>query len=161
MFKKFLVPVDGSPSSKMAYGKAVELAKITDAEIVLLQVAWDIEYYSRKGVLFAGKYFDEDETRSHSAKILAETRQDIDEGAVKISELVLLGDPVRKIIEEEGKPGYDLIVMGSRGNGPIKGAVLGSVSQKVLAGGNLPVLIVKDPHGNTRDDESGITVFWK
>ena len=54
MFKKFLVPVDGSDSSKLAYKKALELAKLTNAEIVLLQVAYDLEYYSRKEYYLPG-----------------------------------------------------------------------------------------------------------
>ena len=146
MYKKFLVPVDGSHTSRLAYEKAIELAKLTNAEIVLLQVSFDIDYYSRKGVLFARKYYNEGETKSASAAIISEIRKDIDEGDLKITELILLGDPAQRIIGEASKDGYDLIVMGSRGNGVLKGAVLGSVSQHVLNGGNRPVLIVKEHH---------------
>ncbi|MDD4171756.1 MAG: universal stress protein [Syntrophomonas sp.] len=160
MYKKILVPVDGSPSSKLAYWEALELAKLTNAEIVLLQVAYDVDYYSRKGVLFAQNYYDKSTNKSNSATILSEIRQDVDEGDVKITELIVFGDPARKIIYEASKSDYDLIVMGSRGNGPFKGAVLGSVSLRVLTGGNRPVLIVKDPHERIKNDDSTITVSW-
>lgn len=152
MFKKFLVPVDGSQCSKLAYKKAVDLAKLTNAEIVLLQVAYDVDYYSRKGVLFAQKYYDEGETKSESAAILSGIRKDVDEGDVKITEHILLGDPARTIIDEARKNNFDLIVMGNRGNGTFKGAILGSVSQKVLTRGNQLVLIVKDPHEINKDE---------
>jgi len=144
MFKKFLVPVDGSPSSMLAYRKAVELAKITGAEIVLLCVEFDVDHYARKGVLFARNYYKEDETKSRSTRIFAETRKNVDDQELPVSELILYGDPARKILEEAAKPGYDLIVMGSRGNKPFTGAVLGSVSQNITASSIRPVLVVKD-----------------
>ncbi|MGI6412447.1 MAG: universal stress protein [Syntrophomonadaceae bacterium] len=154
MFKKFLVPVDGSDSSKLAYKKALELAKLTNAEIVLLQVAYDLEYYSRKGVLFARNYYNEKEVKEHSTSILSDIRNSADEGDVIITELILLGDPARKIINEAKKSQYDLIIMGTRGNGPLKGAVLGSVSHRVITNCNCPVMVVKNPDEDEREDES-------
>ena len=153
MYKNFLVPVDGSNCSKLAYKNAVDLAKLTNAQIVLLQVAYDVDYYSRKGVLFARKYYNESEIRSESAMILSGIRKDVDEGDVKITELILFGDPARTIIDEARENNFDLIVMGSRGNGPLKGAVLGSVSQQVLSRGNNMVLTVKDPQEKTKDHD--------
>jgi len=151
MFKKILVPVDGSHFSKMAYEKAVDLAKLTNAEIVILQVAYDVDYYSRKGVLFARKYFNESEVKSECQNILNEVRKNVNEGEVKITELILMGDPARTIINEAKENNYDLIVMGSRGNGLVKGAVIGSVSLSVLTRANSMVLIVKDPHEIIKD----------
>lgn len=151
MYKKFLVPVDGSRFSKMAYERAVDLAKLTNAEVVILQVAYDVDYYSRKGVLFARKYFNENEVKSECKNILNEVRKDVNEGDVKITELILMGDPARTIINEARENNYDLIVMGSRGNGPLKGAVIGSVSLRVITSANTMVLIVKDPQEIIKD----------
>ena len=50
MFKKILVPTDGSNASKAAFAKAVELAKVTDAEIVLFNVAFSPESYWGKAL---------------------------------------------------------------------------------------------------------------
>jgi len=52
------------------------------------------------------------------------------------------GHPAAEIIEEI-KRDFDLVVMGSRGRGIIAGAFLGSVTQRVLARTQCPVLIVK------------------
>jgi nucleotide-binding universal stress UspA family protein len=129
----------------MAYEKAVDLARLTNAEVVILQVAYDIDYYSRKGVLFARKYFNEKEVKSECQNILSEIRKDVNEGDVKITELILMGDPARTIISEARENNYDLIVMGSSGNGTLKGTMIGSVSLQVLTKVNNMVLIVKDP----------------
>jgi len=56
---------------------------------------------------------------------------------------VAIGDPAAEIIEIADKEKADLIIIGSRGLGAIKGVVLGSVSQKVTHHAACPVMIVK------------------
>ena len=53
-----------------------------------------------------------------------------------------VGDVAPAILDTVAKKKADIIVMGSRGAGGIKGVLLGSVSQKVLAGTKVPVTIV-------------------
>ena len=53
------------------------------------------------------------------------------------------GSPAVTILEFEKRLGVDLIVMGSRGLGLIKGVLLGSVSQYVVEQAQCPVLVVK------------------
>jgi nucleotide-binding universal stress UspA family protein len=53
------------------------------------------------------------------------------------------GHPAAAILEEIEKEAFDLVVMGSRGYGPISGSLLGSVSQHVLRRAKYPVMIVK------------------
>jgi nucleotide-binding universal stress UspA family protein len=62
---------------------------------------------------------------------------------VRLETLVVPGDPAQKIVEQATRNPCDIIIMGSRGAGPLRGALLGSVSQKVLANSPYPVLIVK------------------
>jgi len=52
-------------------------------------------------------------------------------GATKIESEALEGDPANRILKAAEAAGADLIVIGSRGFGPIKGLLMGSVSQKV------------------------------
>jgi nucleotide-binding universal stress UspA family protein len=54
-----------------------------------------------------------------------------------------VGEPAEIINELAAKGRYDLIVMGSRGHGSLGGLVLGSVAHKVLANGEVPVLLVR------------------
>jgi len=62
---------------------------------------------------------------------------------VRVEKLVAFGDPAEEIIRCAEEKGYDIVVMGSRGSGPLRGVLLGSVSYKVLNGARCPVLIVK------------------
>jgi nucleotide-binding universal stress UspA family protein len=58
------------------------------------------------------------------------------------------GDPVRKLIEDAGT-GVDLLVLGSRGFGPVMRLLVGSVSSRVIREAPCPVLVVPRPGGNS------------
>lgn len=64
-------------------------------------------------------------------------------GAKKVSSRVLGGDPADGIVASAKREKADLIVLGTRGYGEIKGLLLGSVSHKVAAHAPCPVLTVK------------------
>lgn len=64
-------------------------------------------------------------------------------GAQRVGRRVASGDPAEAILEAARDTGADLIVMGSRGLGRLGGLVLGSVSAKVAAAAECPVLTVK------------------
>jgi len=56
---------------------------------------------------------------------------------------VKIGNPVQEIIQEVNTKDYDMIVMGAHGHGAIAGAVMGSVSRRVLRRSQTPVLLVR------------------
>lgn len=61
----------------------------------------------------------------------------------RIHSEVQVGDPAEELVELARLEEYDLIVVGSRGVGPLQELILGSVSNKVLHGANCPVLVVR------------------
>jgi nucleotide-binding universal stress UspA family protein len=67
---------------------------------------------------------------------------------------ILTEDPIRSAILKRVREGHhDLVVMGSRGRGAVKSAVLGSVSHHVLHHSPVPVLIVHaDPEPEPEDE---------
>ena len=57
--------------------------------------------------------------------------------------IVKIGNPVEEILQEVDQKDYDMIIMGAHGHGAIAGAVLGSVSRRVLRRSQTPVLLVR------------------
>jgi nucleotide-binding universal stress UspA family protein len=81
---------------------------------------------------------DNDRSSLDDALELAEQR-----GVSALTRL-LVGGAARRIIDYANEIDADLIVVGSRGLGPVGGTLLGSVSRKVLHDAKRPVLIVRE-----------------
>ncbi|KAL3642788.1 hypothetical protein CASFOL_013603 [Castilleja foliolosa] len=81
----------------------------------------------------------------NAANILARALHMCKEKKVKAETLILQGDPKDKICQAAEELHADLVVVGSRGLGAIKRALLGSVSNYCAHHVHCPVLIVKPP----------------
>ena len=68
---------------------------------------------------------------------------------------VAAGDPAHTIIDIAERYRCDLIVMGARGTGALRSALLGSVSNEVLHAASVPVMIVKADEERDDEDEPG------
>jgi nucleotide-binding universal stress UspA family protein len=138
--KNVLLPVDGSENSRRAMEQAKNLSVIMGAEIVLLYVTGAIPHFIK------GTPLDEAEKvqKEEAIQVLAPFQTFLTENKVMYSVSALPGYQVwNTIIEVAGDEECDLIVMGSRGRGDWEGAMLGSVTHKVLAHCTLPVLVVR------------------
>ena len=149
MFKKILVPIDGSEQSYRALNFAMDLAKKYSAKVTLINVAQPnviIPVYSTQPTLapIPTITFDENIENTHK-KILSNAFDEAKkiDSEIKISKRLINGRPADKIIDVAKEDGFDLIVIGSRGLGGLKEFLLGSVSNRVADHAHCPVLIVK------------------
>lgn len=141
MFKKILVPTDASENSNRAFTLALQIARQFESEIELLHVTFTPEslgYVLSNGVAVAQEQFD-----INGEQALLHTLNSADIEDISIRKKQVPGHPATTILEEIYKGKIDLVVMGSRGYGPLGGSLMGSVSQRVLHGATCPVLIVK------------------
>lgn len=139
-FKKILLPVDGSKNSRRAMENGVNLSAIMDADILLLYITGGIPQFIK------GKPREEVEKaqKEEADQVLAPYQTFLDENKVHYSTMFVPGfniwNTICQVTEDEG---CDLIVMGSRGRGDWEGAMLGSVTHRVLAHCTVPVLVVR------------------
>lgn len=139
MYKKILLPVDGSEHSSLACHHAVALAVAGGMEIVLLNC------YGELPATIGGTARDEiiALAEAEGRAILAPCERTCEENKVKHKSLIWCGGPGRAIVQAAQAEGCDLIVMGSRGLSDFSGMVMGSVSHRVLRHSTVPVLIVR------------------
>ena len=137
--KKILVAFDGSKHSEKGLDIAISLVKESKRSIVGLFVKPHSVNSIRYGDVFSG----------HQDEIVRKTfqtlRERCEENDVKFSTEIRTGD-VKTTIEKMANDNHmniDMVIIGSRGRGSVKGALLGSVSKYVLDKSNVPVLIVK------------------
>ncbi len=127
---KVLVPIDGSGRSDRALQYASVLAKKANAEMTLL--------YVQEPSLFRVK---PELAKEIGTNILSKAAKKVK--GVKLNQKLESGNPAKMITQTADNGNYDLIAMGSRGHGALRGFLLGSVSNHVLHYAKHSVLIVK------------------
>ena len=136
--KRILVPIDSSEIAERAMQEAIKVNRFGEAEVHVLYVA-DINklainaYLSGNVLLEIGKAGE---------RILNAALEKFPE-SMKVVKVYRTGDPAETITEYAKEIDADLIIMGSRGLGLVRGVLLGSVSKYVLEHTKCPVLIVK------------------
>jgi len=142
--KKILVATDGSQKSKHAMEEAASLAKALDAEITVLSVSQDTQFYIGDQTFGSGHMFVIQEDIEKAVKqILKKASEFFSEKGLEVKTVLGKGYPADVICETAEDGDFDLVVMGSRGLGSIKGFILGSVSSRVAHHCKKSVLIVK------------------
>lgn len=144
MFKKILVPTDGSALAQSAATTAAQLAKSQGAEVIGVYVIDPFPYIGMGEASAAGLQSYLTESRNLAGQALDAL------GKVCAAEGVpFAGDTIERnvvyegVIETAQAEGCDLIVMASHGRQGVKALILGSVAQKVLTHASVPVMIVK------------------
>lgn len=140
MFKKIMVPVDGSESAKRALDMAAGLANTYEAAITVAHVYQPVAHLPSREASYQARV---EEYTASRARLLAEAEQQLHaQGVQEVEISALYGSPATAIINAATARNVDLIVMGTRGLTPIKGLLLGSVSERVIGRAHCPVLVV-------------------
>ena len=146
MFKRILIPTDGSQVSRKAITAGIALAKQLGASVVGYTAAEPIEGFYYEG---GGRRLAEYKTLEERNEAQAQRHVDEIEKAARAArvacEIVMTttAAPYQGIIATAKKKKCDLIFMSSHGRGGIASLLLGSVSQKVLAHSKIPVTIYR------------------
>lgn len=141
--KRILVAVDGSPDSILASRRAAAMAGAFGAELHLVHVVPVSEpVWLFDEVVGGPSLYEEDLQRARD--LLDEEVRRIEEGGTKVSKSYLReGDPAAEVVALAERLGADLVVLGSRGLGPLARMPIGSVSSSVTAYAPCPVLVVR------------------
>jgi nucleotide-binding universal stress UspA family protein len=142
---RIVVAADGSTHALKAAELAARLARETrGAEVMVVNVG-HIPTIALGGpgdglVDFAAM---EEALEQAGRTILDQTMKAFAGIDARVTRVYRRGDPTAEILKAAKEHKADLIVMGSRGLGQIGGLILGSVSERVLHGAHIPVLIVR------------------
>lgn len=139
MYKKILVPIDGSDYSKTALKHAAKLAEFTGARLSILHV---MELPPQLKSL-KSYHLVKEQLREEGEKFIREAKEICPSYKIDFDQKMVAGVPADEVVQEGNRGGYDLIVVGNRGMGEVKGWLLGSVSRRVVRHAKCPVLVVK------------------
>jgi nucleotide-binding universal stress UspA family protein len=156
MFHRILAAIDGSRDADEALTQAIDLAEAEHARLAIFSavVAPPSIAYTGGGGAAAAKFAREAEETTQS--LLHDAVERVPDG-VSVS-TIMSGKPVRGALLHQITEGdHDLVVMGSRGRGAVRSALLGSVSHHLLHHSPVPVLIVHAPPVSADADGAGST----
>ncbi|HHW44068.1 MAG TPA: universal stress protein [Desulfotomaculum sp.] len=144
MYSKILVPVDGSEYSLRAMEHAAHLAQALDARVTLLHVLYiPPNLDTLRGKVGEAYNVVKEQITREGERLLKGIKEKCINYPINCEEKLVWGDPAYEITREGEEGKYDLIVIGGRGMGEIKGWILGSISRRVVRYAKCPVLVIK------------------
>jgi nucleotide-binding universal stress UspA family protein len=136
---QILLTTDGSKEARLAATTAAELANTTNSELHVVHVG------ELRPTVFAQTEVEPAELEREAQRLLDEQVRRVEEAGGTVKEAHLrLGRADEEIVDLAQSLGIGLIVMGSRGRGRIRRALMGSVSDSVVRHAHCPVTIVRD-----------------
>jgi nucleotide-binding universal stress UspA family protein len=156
MFHNILVAIDGSADADAALAQAIDLAESEHTRLTLMTAVGELP---PTAYMMAGEETGRlIESAHREAEGVILQARDLVPADLPVT-TVLTEQPIRVALIRQVKEGHnDLIVMGSRGRGAVRSALLGSASHYVLNHSPVPVLIVhaeRSPHPGLQLSSSG------
>ena len=139
MYKKILVPTDGSEFAKKAQKHALFLAGVTGAEIIAVSVT---ENNFVSGLPYDDEVYQLNQILNERSEENLEEFDKLNEDDLKITHVIREGSPAKCILEVAVEEDIDLIVMGSSGKSGFDRFIMGSVADKVVNSAKCAVLII-------------------
>lgn len=140
MYKRILIPLDGSPGAEKALPHAVTLAKQYQAEVVLLKILKSIPQGHE--MLRASIKSAEKVLGPISDRYLENIAHGIKECGIPVEVVAYEGDPRVEIVRSSATNQVDLIIMVMSGRSWLKRCLLGNIADSVMCNTNIPVLLV-------------------
>lgn len=142
MFKKILVPLDGSEIAAKILPQVVEMAKACKAKVTLFHACYSgvgaMIGETTPGTIKAAEAQEE----KFCATFLAKTGKDLKDQGLDVNWVCQDGVPAREIIAYAQDNGYDLIALGTHGAGEVAW-YMGGVADKVASHATVPVLLFR------------------
>jgi nucleotide-binding universal stress UspA family protein len=139
--KKILLASDGSKDAELAAKAAMDLSKKTGAELHVVHAWRPLPHYAFPS-LVPERY--QPPYEEGARKILEAQVGRIEQAGITVSKAHLAtGRPADAILDHAERIGAGLIVVGSRGLGPVKRLLVGSVSESIVHHAKCPVLVVR------------------
>lgn len=139
MFKKILVPLDGSELAAKVLPTVVELAKTFNSQVTLFHACHtEAVGEASPGVLAAAPAAE----KKVCEAFLSKAGEDLKAQGIKVDWVCSEGVPAREIIGYAQKNNYDLICMSTHGRGEVAW-VIGSTAERVVSHATVPVLLIR------------------
>jgi nucleotide-binding universal stress UspA family protein len=145
MYRKILVPLDGSELAEKVLPHAVALAKGTGAEVTVMTVVQLTlgAVAAKLEAIPEAAAERKAAVRGEAMMYLEKIQRDLKDQGVIAHTAALDGDVASTIIAFAEQKGFDLVAMATHGRGGLDRFVMGSIAEKVVRGSTKPVLLIR------------------
>jgi nucleotide-binding universal stress UspA family protein len=137
MFKRILVPLDGSPLAEAVLPQVQELARALGAELFVVRVA--------HAHVFPGVDPTEQEVEvvQKAEAYVADVAGHLRSAGIPVHTSVRYGEAAKEILNHIGDNAVDLVAMSTHGRSGLSHLLLGSVAEQVVRHATVPVLLMR------------------
>lgn len=140
MFKKILVPIDGSSFSECVLPHVRLLAMTCDATLHLVRVETPYPYEPPWGVVLTSV---PEPMQTEPVEQLEMLADQLNVEGIKTTTELVRGHAAESILESAEREGVDLIAMTTHGRSGLNRWLMGSVANKIVHAATVPVLLVR------------------
>ncbi len=158
MFERVLVPLDGSKVGEAALPVINQLVEKcgpgVKVDITLLGVITILRHWVVVGEASAPVSYTEDELsliKQRVSDYLIRTGEYLKQPRVSINTIVTTGNAAEEILKVSDETKADLIAMSTHGRSGLRRLAFGSITDKILHGARVPVLMVRAPEGTINE----------
>ncbi len=158
MFERVVVPLDGSKVGEAALpyiGRLAEkLAPGAKVEVTLVGVITLLRHWVVVGEASAPVSYTEEELdiiKNRVTEYLHKTGEFLKSKGIDVNVVVTSGNAAEEILKTADKTKADLIAMSTHGRSGLRRLAFGSITDKVLRGSRIPVLMVRAPEGTINE----------
>lgn len=158
MFERVLVPLDGSKVGEACLPVIEQLVEkcgpAVKVEITLLGVITLLRHWVVVGEASAPVSYTEEELKLIKERVmsyLTKTAASLKQPRVTVKTMVVSGNASEEILKAVEEINADLIAMSTHGRSGLRRLAFGSITDKILRGSKVPVLMVRAPEGTVNE----------
>ena len=145
MYKKIMVPLDGSQIAECVIPHIEAIAKKSAAKVELVTVIEPLDIPTRGQIAISDDEIKQIEAagKKEANKYLDQVSDRLTKAGIKIDTVILSGKAADRLTRYAVNNGVDLIIMATHGRSGISKLFWGSVAEKILRATDIPVLLIK------------------
>jgi nucleotide-binding universal stress UspA family protein len=142
MYKRAVIPLDGSVLAETVIPLILEIAGPLDMEVLLVRVVRPELPTTIEGTTYM-KVEDAEARRADAEEYLAPVAVELRNRGVRVRAQVRRGEPADEIVSAASEAGADLIAMSTHGRSGLGRLLFGSVAAAVLRQADIPVFLLR------------------
>jgi nucleotide-binding universal stress UspA family protein len=147
MYKRALVPLDGSPVAESIVPFILEIAGPLDMQVTLARVVVPTPPLAVEGAVV---FDDVEKLRADAEAYLAGVAAELRAKGVRVTTTVRQGEPVDQILAAAAAAEADMIAMTTHGRSGLSRLLFGSIAAAVLARAEIPVFLMRQTEAQVR-----------